>query len=76
MKIHDIFMKREKRKSALGKSDSTGGYGPYLTKYFCEKMIFVDFQEFLQNVNMQKGHESLWVLDDLWSKNRKMAKMS
>ena len=70
-------MKNEKRKGALGKSDSTGGYAPYLTEYFCEKMIFVDFQEFpSKNVNMQKVLEFLWVLDDFWSKNRKMLKMS
>ena len=31
---------------------------------------------FFKNVNMQKGFEFLWVLDDFWSKNRKMAEMS
>ena len=54
MKIHEIFMENEKRKSALGKSDSTGGYGPYLTKYFCEKLIFVKFQEFSSKMSTCK----------------------
>ena len=76
MKIHKIFMKSEKRKRALGKSDSTGGYGPYLTKCFCEKQFSQIFKNPLQIVNMQKVLEFLWVLDDFWSKNRKMAKMS
>ena len=77
MKIHKIFMKNEKRKGALGKSDSTGGYGPYLTKYFLQKNGFrKNSKNSIQNVNMQKGFEFLWVLDDVWSKNRKIAKMS
>ena len=69
-------MKSEKRKGALGKSDSTGGYGPYLTDIFAKNDFRKKSRIFFKNVNMQKGNELLWVLDDFWSKNRKMAKMS
>ena len=53
MGIHGFFMGNEKRKSALGKSDSTGGYGPYFAKYFA-KMIFVKFEGFSSKLSTCK----------------------
>ena len=54
MKIHKNFMKSEKRKGALGKSDSTGGYAPYLTEYFAKNDFRKNFKNFLQKCQHAK----------------------
>ena len=75
MKFHEFFYEKRKTKKRTWQKWFYRRLRSIFDEIFLRKMIFVKISRiFFKNVNMQKGHEFLWVLDDFWSKIAKWRK--